>query len=134
MAEQTEVIATIVIGLVMIAIPSLFVSYIIRSIRRYFYLSKLMKICVYEVLDDRQVDQMIRTFRKWRNFLNSPTTWNYARRINEQVMMSHHVSFAKKQALYQEFYRLGVSGIQGPRSEARPMTEGKGVFIHGEGS
>lgn len=93
-----------------------------------------MKVCVYGVLDDRQVDQMIRTFRKWRNFINTPTTWNYARRINEQVMMSHHVSFAKKQALYQEFYRLGVSGIQGPRSEARPMTEGKGVFIHGEGS
>ena len=134
MMEPTELIATIVISLVMIAIPSLFAAYIIRTIRRYFYLSKLMKICVYEILDDREVDQMVRKFRKWRNFLNSPTTWNYARRINEQVMLSNHVSFAKKQALYQEFYRLGVSGIQGPRSESRPMTEGKGVFIHGEGS
>ena len=128
------VIGSIILILIAISIPIFTILYFGRKIRRYFYLSKLMKVCVYEVLDDREVDQMIQTFRKWRNFINTPTTWNYARRINEQVMMSHHVSFAKKQALYQEFYRLGVSGIQGPRSEARPMTEGKGVFIHGEGS
>ncbi len=127
------IISTIFI-LLAISFPLFIILYFLRKIRRYLYLSNLMKVCVYEVLNDREVDQMVQKFRKWRNFINTPTTWNYARRINEQVMMSHHVSFAKKQALYQEFYRLGVSGIQGPRSEARPMTEGKGVFIHGEGS
>ncbi len=134
MSEPIEVITTSIIGLLMIAFPFFVISYVVRNIRRYIYLSKLMKVCVYEVLDDRQVDQMIRIFRKWRSFLNHPITWNHGRRINEQVMMSENVSFATKQALYQEFYRLGVSGIQGPRSVTRPMTEGKGVFIHGEGS
>lgn len=111
--------------------PFLIFGIITRRLLRLRYLNKMMKVCVYEDLGDQRVAQMTKTFKRWRNFLNYTPAWNYARRINEQVMGSEGVTFAKKQALYKEFYRLGVSGIQGPRENVRRRAE-EGVFIYGE--
>lgn len=122
---------TVLFFLPFFVVPVLLFSMFTRSFLRMRYLNKMVKACVYEELDDHRVVDMTRTFKRWRNFLNYTPAWNYARRINEQVMGSEGVTFAKKQALYKEFYRLGVSGIQGPRENVRRRAE-EGVFIYGE--